>query len=854
MSGLTQVALRNLLAHKGRLLMTVVSVVLGTSFIAGSLVFTGTLSRAFDGLSANTAKGVDVRVSPEGIDTAAPTESSPGVPLGLAGTLAARGDVRAVQPAVTGTVALRDGRGKVVQQVTSPVTGGEYLAAGHSLDPAGTPIVTGHAPQGPGEMVINSGAAARLDLPTGATTQVVTGRSAGVTTMKVVGTYSTAADTGAYVNVLFAHDTAVRLLSNGTTVPYIDLAAKGVSAQQLSDALAKQYPQYQVQTGDQVRAAYKDQVDKGLTFINYFLIMFGVIGLLVGVCIIYNTFSMIVAQRLKELALLRAIGASRGQVRNSVVLEAVVVGLLGGVIGLGVGIGLAYLLRWGVNKWGSGFPDAGLTVSWWVVVTVIVVGAVVTVASALIPAIRAARTPPVAAMREQDGARSTDLTARGAVGFGLTVNAVALLFVASTTIGTGSAICVGVSGFALVLAVIVGGPAMVEPVLGRIGRWLTATYGAAGKLGATNVARNPQRTTATAFALVIGVGMVGIIGTLGSSMHKTVDQRVDTGMRSTFVLQSPVGVMPADTVSTIKNVQGVSGETVQYVLPAKVGDDRMTGIGVDGTLSDSFHLDRVAGDVDPGPGGMLVDQDTAAKHGWQIGSKVTLVSLLDGSPVTVDVTGTYVPQPNLITGWIVDSSVMNRLYPSGKGATAGLIAPLNIWVNTTPGADQASVKAALQKALDPLMTVQVFDQQGVKDQAATMITSLLGVLYALLALAIVIAVLGIVNTLALSVVERRREIGMLRATGMLRAQVRRSIYLESALISVFGAALGLVIGVAIGAAMVHALRNQGLSAIEVPWTTVLYMLAGSAVVGVIAAVLPAIRAAHTPPLAAIAEG
>ncbi len=856
MAALAHVALRNLLAHKGRLVMTVVSVVLGTSFIAGSLVFTGTLSRAFDSLSSNTAKGVDVRVSPSGVDTTATanTQPSPGVPLSLVPALSGRADVRAVQPAMTGTIALRDGHGKVVQHAGAQVIGGEYLAANQQLDPAGLPIVSGRAPNSADEMVLNTGAAASLDLPVGATTQVVAGRSSGVAQVKVVGTYRTASDTGGYVDALFAHDEAVRLFSNGTTVPYIDLAVRGATAQQVADAIAKQYPQYQVQTGDQVRAAYKHQVDQGLTFINYFLVMFGVIGLLVGVCIIYNTFSMIVAQRLRELALLRAIGASRSQVRNSVMFEAVVVGLIGGALGLGVGIGLAFLLRWGVNRWGSGFPESGLTVSWWVVVTVLAVGVVVTAGSALVPAVRAARTPPVAAMREQDGSRSSDLTARGAVGAALVINAVALLFIASTTIGTGSAIFVGIAGFALILAVLVGGPSIVEPVLGRIGRWITSTYGAAGRLGSTNVARNPQRTTATAFALVIGVGMVGIIGTLGSSMHKTVDQRVDTGMLSTFLLQSPEQLMPVGTVDAISHVAGVSGRTVQYLLPAKIDGDRSSGRGLDGTLSDSFHLDRVSGAAEPGAGGMLVDQTTAAQHNWSVGSKVALTSLVDGSQVPVTVTGIYVPQQNLITGWIVDKSVMDQLYPAGAGTTSGLIEPLNIWVQTAPGADVAAVKSALEKAVDPLMVVQVYDQQGVKDQAATMITSFLGVLYALLALAIVIAVLGIVNTLALSVVERRREIGMLRAVGMLRAQLRRSIYLESALIAVFGSVLGLVIGVAVGAAMVHALQNEGLTAIEIPWRTVLFMLAGSAVVGVIAAVLPAIRAAHTPPLAAIAEG
>ncbi|MDF0529887.1 FtsX-like permease family protein [Tsukamurella sp. 8F] len=855
MGVMRKVALRNLLAHKGRLFLTALSVLLGTSFIAGSLVFTGTLSRAFDTISSMVAIGVDVRVSPQqesGLGDPGGGASSPGVPLTVAKTVEADPNVRVVVPALTGSVALRDGHGKVVTSQGPPLIGGEYLPPGRNLDPDALALTSGRAPAGPGEVAINAGAADRLDLHDGARTQVVTARSPAPLTVTVVGVYQTNSDVGGFVGLLFAHDEAERQFGNGTTVPYVDIGVKGESAEQAKNRLAAQFPQYRVQTGDEVRSEFSATVDQTLSFVNYFLVAFGMIGLLVGVFIIYNTFSMLVAQRLAELALLRAVGASRGQVRRSVVLEAVIVGLLGSAAGLGVGVALAVGMRALIAALGGGFPDSSLSVSPATIVVVLVVGTAVTVVAALVPAARAARVPPVAAMRAQDGGSPASIAVRGAIGGALALNALALLFVATTESGKTAAIMAGIAGVAMVAAVPIGGPALAGPVLGGLGRVLAAPFGPSGRLARTNVIRNPQRTSATAFALVIGVALVAVIGTLGSSMQKTVDQTVDTGLRSDLVLMSPGLGMPLGAIDAAAGTAGVGDRVVTYRMPVTIGKDRTVGGAVEGDLSRAIALDVTAGSAHPDAEGMLVDSKTAEEKGWQVGTSVELGSLLDAPPQRVTVAGIYTARPGLAQGWLVSAAVMDRLYPAAAGAKAGLLSPQAIFVHVTPGASTADVQARLRAAVDRFMTVQVDDANDMKDQQGRQISQLMGVLYGLLGLAVVIAVLGIINTLALSVVERRREIGMLRAVGMLRAQVRRSIYLESMLIAIFGALLGLVLGVLLGASLVHALRDQGLSAVRVPWTTLLVMLVGSGFVGILAAILPGIRASRIPPLAAIA--
>ncbi|AQA24753.1 macB-like periplasmic core domain protein [Rhodococcus sp. MTM3W5.2] len=371
-----KVSLRNLAAHKVRLALTVLSVVLGTAFVAGSFVFTDTLQKTFDGLFADAAKGVDVRVS--GLE-----EGSSGVPLTELPKLEAVDGVRAVVPAVDGPIVLLGADKKPLQSGGAPSIGLSYTPPEQAL---GDPdvMVAGAPPAAPGQIALNEGAARKAGLAVGDRTQVLVPTS-GVIDVTVSGIYQTPSDSGGFVGAQFDGAQARELFTDGSHVDYIDVAGTGVSQSELRDRVATALPNLKVDTGDQVREDVKAEVNSALSFMNYFLLAFGAIALLVGTFIIYNTFSMIVAQRLRELALLRAIGASRKQVGRSVVLEALIVGLLGSALGIAAGVGLAYGLRAMLNGFDVGLPSGPLQLEPRTVIVALLVGVLVTVVSAYAP-------------------------------------------------------------------------------------------------------------------------------------------------------------------------------------------------------------------------------------------------------------------------------------------------------------------------------------------------------------------------------------------------------------------------------------------------------------------------------------
>ncbi|HEY5855928.1 MAG TPA: FtsX-like permease family protein [Aldersonia sp.] len=842
-AAMRRVSLRNLAAHKVRLALTLLSVVLGTAFVAGSFVFTDTLGRTFDGIFDEVAKGVDVRVS-------ATDARSSGVPLDDVDTIAALPNVRAVAPGMTGQVVLLGADGNAVQTGGAPSMGESYQPPGQAIeDPP--EFVEGTPPAAVGQIALNVGAAEKAGLSVGQSTQVLV-PTRGLVDVNVSGIYRIPTDTGGYIGVLFDAQQARDLFTDGSHVGYIDVAATpGTSPDQLRSEIAAALPAMKVQTGAQVRDEQLAEIQQALKFINYFLLAFGAIALLVGTFIIYNTFSMIVAQRLRELALLRAIGASRGQVGRSVVLEALIVGVIGSAIGLAAGIGLAYGLRNLLNAFDLGLPSGTLQLSPRTVIVALVVGVVVTVLSAYAPARRAASTPPVEAMREEFVSVGDSLRVRTITGIVLGALGVGAVVLGAQSTGGGAASTVGIGAAALILAVLLAAPALSRPVVGALGAVFARPFGTVGRLAGTNAVRNPRRTAATAFALTLGLMLVSVIGVFGSSAKASIDSLIDTGVRADYVLSGPqlVGVPPG-AADAARGVEGVSDVVAFHMVMAKVdvaagSEDTVMGVAVSGPLNDVVAVDYTAGGGDLSGDTMIVSQQTSDDRGWRLGDTVTFTSL-DGAAVPVRVAGVY--ENNQVLGdWVVSPGVYEQVAP-----VTSRVDLLDL-VRAAPGTDLAALRTALEGATDPFVIVQVQDREQFKGAQAQQIDTLLAVLYGLLALAVVIAVLGIVNTLALSVVERRREIGMLRAVGMQRAQVRRTIYLESMLIAVFGALVGVVLGIGIGAGFIRTLRDQGLDLISVPWGQVVAMLIGSAVVGVLAALWPAVRAARTRPLEAIVD-
>lgn len=855
-SVMRKVSLRSLAAHKLRLILTVFSVVLGTSFVAAAVVFTATVQNSFNSIFDNIARGVATQVT-------AANPQSPGVPIEIADRLRAESaalGIDRLQVDYSGAVTIAKADGSGLQTGGAPSIGSAYIPPDQAIDSSGMKLVEGRAPAAPGEVAINSTAAENADLTVGSKTIVALGAgTAEPIEVTVVGLLDMPSATGGFVNVQFTEQQAAELFSDGRFVGSIDMSAvPGVSDEQLRDRVAavvnpvdpahpNAEPAFDVRTGEQVRDDQKAQVKTFLDIFRYILLAFAAIGLLVGTFIIYNTFSMIVAQRNRELALLRAIGASRKNVSRSVLLEALVVGVIGGAIGLALGVGIAAAMQ--ALTASSGLPQGGLSVGWTAIVSAVFVGVVVTLLSAWFPAQRASRIPPVEAMRmsaAEPGAGS--LRNRTISGIGLGLAGIALLVWGWFAIGANALLLIGGAAVLIIVAVVLVAPALSQPVVGGIGRVLQVPFGTVGKLARTNAVRNPRRSAATAFALTIGLILVVIIGTLGASFKTAIDEGVDKQLRADFVVSgsnnAPMSAAVGTAVAKAPDAESVTAFDVSF---AKRGEQQaVLATAVGGPVSAVLDVQMISGTDEVPADGMIVSRNTANQNNWSIGSPVVFTSTT-GEDVQVTVTGIFEENP-AIGPWLLGNQAFDALTPS---ATQRMT--FNVLVKTKPGVSEAAMREQLEEVTKGFLTAQVQDRAEFKNAFTGIIDQMMTTLYALLGLALVIAVLGIINTLALSVVERRQEIGMLRAIGMSRPQLRRTIYLESAYIAVFGALLGVVVGLAIGLPLVRALREWGLDAVTVPWPLIGITLLGAGIVGVIAALWPAVTASRTKPLEAIAE-
>ncbi|AFA71643.1 putative ABC transporter, permease protein [Gordonia polyisoprenivorans VH2] len=846
-SVMRKVSLRNLRAHKLRLFLTVFSIVLGTSFVAGSIVFTSTISHAFNSIFEGAAQGVAVEITPQ-------RSTSDGVPDSVVDQLRERKQELGIDKIVTnqqGPVTIAGADGKALQTGGAPSIATAYIPPDQAISSERL-LPGGRAPNGQNEIVLNSSAADKGGLKVGSKTKLVIGQgSTQPLEVTVVGLVDLPTSTGGYVNVQFDQQTASDIFSDGSHVAVVDMSAvSGVSADELAKRVSAlvDTDQFKVRTGDQVRADEKAQVNQFLTIFTGILLAFAAIGLIVGTFIIYNTFSMIVAQRNRELALLRAIGASRRQVSRSVLFEAFVVGVIGGLVGLGVGVGLAAVLKAVVGS-ASGLPSGSLQVGVWAVLAALFVGIVVTMVSAWVPAVRAARVSPVEAMRAGVTEGAAPLRNRTLVGVVFLLIAIGTIAWGAMGAGLLRAVVVGIGAGAAIVASVLAGPALSKPIVGGLGRVIGAPFGTVGRLARTNAVRNPRRSAATAFALTLGLMLVAVIGTLGASFKGTVDQAVDAGIRADYIVagtnNSPV---PESVAGAVTKVPGISDAVSFGIVSARIDGQARTGFAaLGGDLNGVSVLNMLDGASSKLPAdGMLISERTANERGWKRGQTLTFTSA-DGTQVPVTIAGVY--QDNeALQPWMVGSQVYEKVMPETSRITFGL------FVKAAPGTNLDTLRTDLENATSGYLTVQVETREQYKSSISEQIDQMLATLYAMLGLALLIAVLGIINTLALSVVERKREIGMLRAIGTLRSQIRRTIYLESVLIAIYGAVLGVVLGSVIGWALVRTLARWGLGDPVLPWSLMGWTLLASAVVGVLAALWPAVRAARTKPLEAIAEG
>jgi putative ABC transport system permease protein len=834
-----RVSLRNLAAHRVRLLLTVISVLLGTAFVAGSFVFTDTLQGSFDKIFSTADKGLDARVQPK-------HDYDPGVATNVVSQIRAVPGVRTVELHTDAPVVLVNSHGKKVKSGGAPSQGDMWNSPANAVGPVPS-FVSGRAPTHPGEVVINSGAAKKGKLSTGDHAKVVLPNAA-VTNVTVVGVYRTEAETGGYIGVLFSPQQALQLFTDGRHVDSLDIAAdKGVSEKTVAARIERTLPStLEVRTGKQAQADDQDGIQTALSFINYILLGFGLIALIVGTFIIYNTFSMIVAQRLRELALLRAIGAGRKQVRRSVLVEAGIIGLIGSALGLLGGVGLAYGLHALLDAFDLGLPSGGLVVGTRTVIAALVVGTGVTLLSANAPARRAGKVPPVAAMREEFASTSAgSLRKRTVAGAALAaVGVVATVGGALTKSGGSAASLIGLGLVGVAAGTMMLSPVLAAAIITPLGKVLGRPFGPIGQLARTNAVRNPRRTAATAFALTLGLLLVSGIAVVGASVKASLNKTFDTGVSADYILTTSSELsVPTQASAAAAQVKGVGSATQLHDLQTLIDGKKSVGTGVDGPLRPVLTIDVQHGAGQPTGHNVLISKAYAKKHHWAIGSTHTF-SIPGRATVRETVSGIYADD-QLLGPWLVSGDVYRALTPRPEWSDEVTL------IKGAPGTDLKTLGADLDRATNNYYVVNVQTRSEFKGSLASQVNGLLGLLYGLLGLAIVIAILGIINTLALSVIERRREIGMLRAVGMQRKQVRRTIYVESLLIAVFGAFLGLSLGLIYGPLFARTLRGQGLSTVSVPWGQALSFLLLAAVVGVLAALWPAARAARTKPLEAI---
>ncbi|MEU5209434.1 FtsX-like permease family protein [Streptomyces sp. NPDC020742] len=834
-------ALRNVLAHKARLLMTVLAVMLGVAFVSGTLVFTSTISDAYQASSQKGFDDVDVAIRPHSGD------SGPGAPAPLDQKLldkAARvPNAASATGIVSGFAAIADKKGELLGNGFS-TSGGNYYPGSDGKD-ARYPMQSGEAPHGPHEFALDARTADKGGYKVGDTVRISV--DGPVHEQKLTGIFTT--DDGAVAAggslALFDTATAQKLYGMPGGFSEIDVkAAPGTSQTELKSAVDKVLPKGSAEatTGKQLADDMAKMVAEKMDGMKTGLLVFAGIALFVGVFLIANTFTMLVAQRTKELALLRAVGASRRQVTRSVLIEAFVVGTVAGVTGMAVGIGIGAGLRALMSNLGNTVPDGPLVVSPSTVLISLVVGVVITVLAAWLPGRRAARIPPVAAMNSVHATATTkSLVLRNTIG-ALFAGAGAAGVLVATGMSDGKLV-MGGGAVLLLIGVFVLTPLLSRPLI-ALARPVLRVFGIAGTLAGQNAVRNPRRTAATASALMVGLTLITGMTVIAGSVQTGIDKQATAALKADYVVsmstRTPLSPDVAKKLATLDEVTAVSPLRLSG---ARAGSDHTVLAGVNGKDFDKLtRLDFTQGSLGALHGNhVVVDDHTAKQKGLHPGSRLP-VTFEDGKKTTLTVSGVY--QGNqMLGGVILDNAT---LAPHQKQAT-----DTQVLVKTRGGATDAT-KEALVTALGKNPAISVADKKQVSEEIAQAFTLMLNMLYGLLAMAVIVAVLGVINTLAMSVFERSQEIGMLRAIGLDRSGIKRMVRLESLAISLFGGVLGIGLGIFFGWAA-GELISADLKTYELvlPWGRIGLFLAAAAAVGVLAALWPARRAARLNMLEAI---
>ncbi|WP_327156021.1 ABC transporter permease [Streptomyces tubercidicus] len=837
-------ALRNVLAHKARLLMTVLAVMLGVAFVSGTLVFTSTLSDAYRASSQKGYDNVDVAILAKSPDSGSGAPgTAPRLDRKLLDETAQAPGAASVTGTVSGFTVIADKQGKPIGD-GSLTLGGNYFPGKDGRD-ARYPLRDGTAPHGAHEVALDARTADQSGYKVGDTVRISV--DGPVREQKLTGIFTT--DDGAVAAggslALFDTPTAQKLFAAPGTFSEIDVkAAPGTSQTALKTAIDAILPKGSAEaiTGKELADSQAEMTTKRMEVIETGLLAFAGISLFVGVFIIANTFTMLVAQRTKELALLRAVGASRRQVTRSVLIEAFVVGAVAAVTGLAAGIGIGAGLRALISATGGTVPDGPLVVSPSTILVSLLVGIVVTMLAAWLPGRRAAKIPPVAAMNSVHATATTkSLVVRNTIG-ALFAGAGAAGVLVATGMEDGQAM-MGGGTLLLMIGVFVLTPLLSRPLI-ALATPLLRAFGTPGTLARQNAVRNPRRTATTASALMVGLTLITGLTVIASGVQKGQDKQITGVLKADYVVSMATHTpLSPDVAKKLGSNDEVIASSAMRVSQARIGTgtEDLTGVnGKDfGTLT---QLDFTKGSLGELHGDRaVVDEFTAQERGWQPGSRIP-VTFEDGTKDTLTVSGVY-QADDMFNGVILDDAT---LAPHQKQTT-----DQRVLLKTRDGATEAT-KDSLVTALGKNPAITIADKQDISDSESERLTLMLNMLYGLLAMAVIVAVLGVINTLAMSVFERAPEIGMLRAIGLDRHGVKRMVRLESLVISLFGGVLGIGLGVffgwAAGELIAVDFKNYEL---VLPWGRMGLFFALAALVGVLAALWPARRAAKLNMLAAI---
>jgi putative ABC transport system permease protein len=843
---------KGLVANKIRFMLTAIAVILGVGFISGTLVLTATIQKTFDDLFTNVYATTDAVVrAPEVLSSDIGSGQRPNIPDSL---LADVQKVPSVQTAF-GNVDFNTSYAQLVDANGKAIGGNGPPTAGVGWDPHPElnqfHLIQGHEPQSNGQIVIDRHTAEKGHFTVGQKVKVLTQQAPKKYEIVGIAKFGNADSLAGASVSLFTMPEAQRINNSVHQFGQISVVAKpGVSQQQVQSDIARALGSkgnYEVLTGKEITKETQDAIAQAVSFFNVIFLAFGFVALFVGIIVIFLTFAIVVAQRTREMALLRALGGSRKQVLGQVLAESVVTGLVASAIGVAFGIVLAFAMRALLDAVGFNLPTTKTVIPASAIVVGMIAGTVVTVISALFPAVQASRIPPIAALRDTAIERTTRRGLRLAIGsvvmFGLGVGS---LFYGLFGHPDNALLLVGFGAFFIFIGAFILGPLFAAPFSRLIAAPLPEIKGMTGKLARENAARNPKRTAYTAMTLVIGVALVGFITIFAASAKKSVSHAVDSQFKTDYIITSGGGFGPPKPFST-KLAQDIKAlPEIQAASGVAFGD-----VGINGSRDQVYSVDppaaeqmldfdAVSGSFNDLTNGIAVSKNKADDHHWKVGDQIPVTFVKTG---TVRLPVQLIFKANTFGNYYVSNATYDKNYDQHLDFV--VIAKLK------PGVSADQGDKALGPIVDQYPTADLKDNAQYKADQESQVNGIVLFVYALLGLALIIALIGIMNTLALSIHERTRELGLLRAVGMSRSQVRSLVRWESVIIALLGSINGLGIGLLFGWSLVRALKPQGITQFAIAPGQLIIVVLILAICSVFAAILPARRAAKLDVLQAI---